>query len=64
MKYLGPVQELVSPDRYTLEVNFDDVEKHNQNLATTIVEEYYRYVKYIYRHTEKNILVNFRINWW
>lgn len=43
LKYLGPIQELVSPDRYTLDVNFDDIEKHNQNLATTIIEEYYRY---------------------
>ncbi|XP_055299709.1 DNA replication licensing factor Mcm6 [Sitodiplosis mosellana] len=42
IKYLHPVQELVSPDRSTLEVNFDDVEKYNQNLATTIIEEYYR----------------------
>lgn len=26
----------------TLEVSFEDVEKYNQNLATTIIEEYYR----------------------
>lgn len=42
LKYLQPVSELVSPDHSTLEVNFDDVEKYNQNLATTIIEEYYR----------------------
>lgn len=42
LKYLQPIGELVSPDRSTLEVNFDDVEKYNQNLATTIIEEYYR----------------------
>lgn len=42
LKYLHSVGELVSPDRSTLEVSFDDVEKYNQNLATTIVEEYYR----------------------
>lgn len=42
LKYLGPIGELVSPDRSTLEVNFDDVEKFNQNLATTIIEEYFR----------------------
>lgn len=42
LKYLHPVSELVSPDHSTLEVNFDDVEKYNQNLATTIIEEYYR----------------------
>lgn len=26
----------------TLEVSFEDVEKYNQHLATTIIEEYYR----------------------
>lgn len=39
---MKPVAELVSPDRSTLDVSFDDVEKYNQNLATTIIEEYYR----------------------
>lgn len=39
---MQPINELVSPDRSTLEVNFDDIEKYNQNLATTIIEEYYR----------------------
>lgn len=42
MKYQGPIQQLVTPDRCTLEVHFEDVEKYNQNLATTIIEEYYR----------------------
>lgn len=41
------VEALESPDRSTLEVNFDDVEKHNQNLATTIIEEYYRIYPYL-----------------
>lgn len=36
------MSELITPDRSTLEVNFDDVEKYNQNLATTIIEDYYR----------------------
>lgn len=42
VKYYKPVQELVTPDRSTLEVSFDDIEKYNQNLATTIIEEYFR----------------------
>ena len=42
IKYVKPAAELDSPDRCTLEVSFDDVEKYNQNLATTIIEEYYR----------------------
>ena len=43
VKYLEPAKELVSPERSTLEVSFDDVEKYNQVLSTTIIEEYYRY---------------------
>lgn len=42
LKYLGAANELVSPDRSTLEVSFDDLEIQNQNLATTVIEEYYR----------------------
>lgn len=42
LKYYKSIGELVTPDRSTLEVNFDDIEKYNTNLATTIVEEYYR----------------------
>lgn len=38
---------LASPDRSTLEVSFEDIEKYNQNLATTIVEEYYRIFPYL-----------------
>lgn len=30
-----------------MEVNFEDVEKYNQNLATTIIEEYFRIYPYI-----------------
>jgi DNA replication licensing factor MCM6 len=41
-KYLRAAAELVNPDRSTLEVSFEDIEKYNQNLATTIIEEYYR----------------------
>lgn len=42
-KYLGEVQELIRPERNTLTVSFEDVEKYNQQLATTVLEEYYRY---------------------
>lgn len=42
VKYLAAAKELNTAERCTLEVSFDDVEVHNQTLATTIVEEYYR----------------------
>ena len=42
-KYLAEVQELIRPERNTLGISFEDVEKYNQQLATTILEEYYRY---------------------
>jgi DNA replication licensing factor MCM6 len=35
-------QELRNPERSTLEVGCEDIEKYNQNLAATIIEEYYR----------------------
>ncbi|WAR04641.1 MC6ZB-like protein [Mya arenaria] len=41
-KYLGEVQELIRPERNTLTVSYEDVEKYNQQLATTVLEEYYR----------------------
>ncbi|XP_065357842.1 DNA replication licensing factor Mcm6 [Calliphora vicina] len=47
IKYVKPAADLESPDRCTLEVSFDDVEKYNQNLATTIIEEYYRIFPYL-----------------
>lgn len=42
-KYLSEVQELIRPERNTLTVSYEDVEKFNQQLAVTILEEYYRY---------------------
>ncbi|XP_053619566.1 DNA replication licensing factor Mcm6 isoform X2 [Plodia interpunctella] len=42
IKYEKQAKELIKPELSTLEVSFDDVEKYNQNLATTIIEEYYR----------------------
>lgn len=47
LKYYAPIEELISADRSTLEVNFDDVEKYNQQLATTIIEEYYRILPFL-----------------
>lgn len=41
-KFRKPAEELSNQERNTLEVSFEDVEKYNQNLATTIIEEYYR----------------------
>lgn len=42
IKYLEPAKALLHPERSTVEVSFEDVEKYNQNLATTVIEEYYR----------------------
>lgn len=42
IKYLEPAKELISPERSTLVVSFEDIEKYNQVLSTTIIEEYYR----------------------
>ncbi|XP_059050638.1 DNA replication licensing factor Mcm6 [Achroia grisella] len=42
IKYEKHAKELLKPELSTLEVSFDDIEKYNQNLATTIIEEYYR----------------------
>ncbi|XP_003425529.1 DNA replication licensing factor Mcm6 [Nasonia vitripennis] len=47
VKYLEPAKELVSPERSTLEVSFEDIEKYNQFLSTTIIEEYYRVYPYL-----------------
>ncbi|GAB0097318.1 DNA helicase [Sergentomyia squamirostris] len=42
VKYVKLAEELLSPDKSLLEVSFDDLEKFNQNLAQTVIEEYYR----------------------
>ncbi|KAK0161566.1 hypothetical protein PV327_010025 [Microctonus hyperodae] len=47
IKYLEPAKELVSPERSTLVVSFEDIEKYNQVLSTTIIEEYYRIYPYL-----------------
>jgi DNA replication licensing factor MCM6 len=46
VKYLEKAKELVKPERNTLQVSFQDVEKYNSNLAVTIVAEYYRYCSF------------------
>lgn len=42
VRYLEDARDLVKPERNTLEVCFADIEKYNQNLATVMIEEYYR----------------------
>ncbi|KAJ8665405.1 hypothetical protein QAD02_007067 [Eretmocerus hayati] len=42
VKYLEPIKELTNIERSTLEVSFEDLEKYNQMLSTTVIEEYYR----------------------
>lgn len=42
VKYLNSALELVRAERNTLTISYEDVERHNMQLATTIQEEYYR----------------------
>ncbi|KAK3879373.1 hypothetical protein Pcinc_016051 [Petrolisthes cinctipes] len=49
VKYLDEARDLVKPERNTLEVSFADIDKFNQNLATTVVEEYYRVYPFLCR---------------
>ncbi|XP_053186356.1 DNA replication licensing factor MCM6 [Scomber japonicus] len=42
VKYVREAEELIRPERNTLSVSFTDLEGFNQELATTIQEEYYR----------------------
>lgn len=63
IKYEKPAIELLKVELSTLEVSFDDVEKYNQNLATTIIEEYYRIYpflnlairNYVLSHAESSV---------
>ncbi|KAK3796633.1 hypothetical protein RRG08_008387 [Elysia crispata] len=48
-KYLAAVQDLIRPERNTLTVSFEDIESYNQQLATTILEEYYRVYPFLCR---------------
>lgn len=42
VKYVREAEELIRPERNTLVVSFTDLEGFNQELATTVQEEYYR----------------------
>lgn len=42
VKYLRDAEELIRPERNTLTVSFVDLEQFNQQLSTTIQEEFYR----------------------
>ncbi|XP_033625243.1 zygotic DNA replication licensing factor mcm6-B-like [Asterias rubens] len=42
LKYQQGVEELIRPERNTLTVSFEYIQQYNQQLATTIQEEYYR----------------------
>ncbi|KAM9720151.1 DNA replication licensing factor MCM6 [Menidia menidia] len=49
VKYVREAEELIRPERNTLLVSFVDLEGFNQELATTIQEEYYRVYPYLCR---------------
>ncbi|XP_007437102.1 DNA replication licensing factor MCM6 [Python bivittatus] len=49
VKYLQDAEELIRPERNTLTVNFEDLEQFNQQLATTIQEEFYRVYPFLCR---------------
>ncbi|XP_075876778.1 DNA replication licensing factor MCM6 [Nelusetta ayraudi] len=49
VKYVREAEELIRPERNTLQVSFTDLEVFNQELATIIQEEYYRVYPYLCR---------------
>ncbi|KAK5622788.1 Zygotic DNA replication licensing factor mcm6-B [Crenichthys baileyi] len=49
VKYVREAEELIRPERNTLLVSFIDLDGFNQELATTIQEEYYRVYPYLCR---------------
>ncbi|KAK5859670.1 hypothetical protein PBY51_021207 [Eleginops maclovinus] len=49
VKYVREAEELIRPERNTLIVSFTDLEGFNQELATTIQEEYYRVYPFLCR---------------
>ncbi|KAM4727618.1 DNA replication licensing factor MCM6 [Anableps anableps] len=49
VKYVREAEELIRPERNTLLVSFTDLDGFNQELATTIQEEYYRVYPYLCR---------------
>lgn len=48
-KYVREAEELIRPERNTLLVSFTELEGFNQELATTIQEEYYRVYPFLCR---------------
>lgn len=55
VKYVREAEELIRPERNTLLVSFTDLEGFNQELATTIQEEYYRWAPFLCCPTQSNI---------
>ncbi|XP_034039656.1 DNA replication licensing factor MCM6 [Thalassophryne amazonica] len=49
VKYVREAEELIRPERNTLLISFTDLEGFNQELATTIQEEYYRVYSFLCR---------------
>uniref|UniRef100_A0A493TT82 DNA replication licensing factor MCM6 n=1 Tax=Anas platyrhynchos platyrhynchos TaxID=8840 RepID=A0A493TT82_ANAPP len=49
VKYLRDAEELIRPERNTLIVSFVDLEQFNQQLSTTVQEEFYRVYPYLCR---------------
>ena len=49
--YLADAEELIRPERNTLTVSFVNIEQYNQQLATTIQEEYYRSPVFCFRES-------------
>uniref|UniRef100_A0A8D2J549 DNA replication licensing factor MCM6 n=1 Tax=Varanus komodoensis TaxID=61221 RepID=A0A8D2J549_VARKO len=49
IKYLRDAEELIRPERNTLTVSFIDLEQFNQQLATTVQEEFYRVYPFLCR---------------
>ncbi|XP_066431255.1 DNA replication licensing factor MCM6 [Eleutherodactylus coqui] len=49
VKYKSEAEELIRPERNTLPVSFQDLEQFNQQLATTVQEEFYRVYPYLCR---------------
>ena len=48
-KYLEDALDLVQPERNTLFVNFEDLERFDQRASNIIVEQYYRVYPYLCR---------------
>ncbi|XP_067891141.1 DNA replication licensing factor MCM6-like [Heterodontus francisci] len=49
VKYLHDAEELIRPERNTLAISFVDLEQYNQQLATTVQEEFYRVYPHLCR---------------